>query len=79
MPSKKPTQLGTKIRVPKGLKGSCKSCELHGRSPIVVTDGTETASVVEETRFNGKFRDTTGRLAVKLPCPDDGYPVQFAL
>ena len=79
MASKEPTLLGTTIKVPKGLTGRCKTCEMFGRPDRVVTDGTETATVVEETLFNGKFASATGGLAVKLPCPDDGRLVQFAL
>lgn len=79
MPSKEPTLLGTTIRVPKGLAGKCSACEMHGRLDRLVTDGTETATVVKETFFNGKFTQETHRLAVQLRCPDDGRFVQFAL
>jgi hypothetical protein len=79
MVHQKPSLLGQPIAVPARREGDCRVCRRHGRPSRLVTDGTEVADVVEETRFNGKFRQRTGRAAIWLNCPVDGNPVQFAL
>lgn len=68
--SKQSGPSGTTIQVPKGLKGKCDTCEWDGRPCQLITDGTETAKVVETPE---------GRAAVTLPCPDDGERVWFQL